>query len=463
MVKKRNFLFISLFILTISFVLGIGAPTGINVEDNTTANYDKEGIFTVNWSAVSEAGNYTIYIYADDVLFKSINNDSATGYSFSNTTDANYTFTIESVNASDSTDRANSTNISIIVDDTNPSLSYNSPSNDTGANRTWIFVNVSTSDTNSDSLVFSLYNSTGLVNQTIYTYTTTTINWTGLSNNETYHFNVTANDSATNSVSAETRTFYLDGTNPTISSFTLSDTSVGIDDTINSTCTATDNLDPSVSTSVTGIDTSSLGTKTATCTATDSAGNSVTSTVDYTVSTSGSNTNDDSGGSTPFWITTYVEDDKDLSEKKQVNKQLLARYRIKLKVENETHYVGLVELTDTKATINVSSEDQQAILSIGDTQKFEVSGDNIYDLSVTLEDINTTTNKANLTIISISEEIPAVLETGTSANVTGEGDTTTSEKKGKTWLWIVIALIVVGGVIFFLKYKKGKRFKLYGY
>jgi len=87
MVKKRNFLFISLFILTISFVLGIGAPTGINVEDNTTANYDKEGIFTVNWSAVSEAGNYTIYIYADDVLFKSINNDSATGYSFSNTTE----------------------------------------------------------------------------------------------------------------------------------------------------------------------------------------------------------------------------------------------------------------------------------------------------------------------------------------------------------------------------------------
>ncbi|MEM3890497.1 MAG: hypothetical protein QXY17_03415, partial [Candidatus Micrarchaeia archaeon] len=93
-------------------------------------------------------------------------------------------------------------------------------------------------------------------------------------------------DQAGNSNVSNLITIYFDNINPTILSFTLSSTIVYVGDTITYNCTASDNSESyegSVTTVVTGIDTSSAGTKTARCTATDTAGNSIYEERTYTV------------------------------------------------------------------------------------------------------------------------------------------------------------------------------------
>lgn len=472
--KKLMIFFIACFFILSGFyfLLAISAPTNIYFSQNTSSNYDKEGQFNINWTGVSGAGNYTIYMSIDggSSWFNSDSNDSSNGYFFNNASDANYTFRVESINATNSLDKANSSDISIIVDTTIPSLSYSTgtDSNNSGADRNWIFVNVSASDLHNDSLVFSLYNSSGLINQTLYSYSISEINWTGLSN-AVYYFNVSANDSATNSKTLSTRTFYLDGTNPVISSFTLSDTSVNVDDSITSNCSATDNLDPSVSTSVTGIDTSSSGSKTAVCTATDKAGNSVNSSVSYTVSSS--NTNNGGGGNNNnnnndnFWTITYSEDDKNLQEKGIIYKELGEKQRIKLKIENETHYVGVINLTNKSVTINVSSTSQQEILDLNESHKFEVSGDNNYDFEVSYLNYNNASDKANLSIVFISEQVPEPVQANSNLNATQSENSKDSPKTktNKVWLWILLILILIAIGIVISYFKKKKRHSEYGY
>lgn len=229
---KKILVFSFVFILVIAglvFVFAASTATDLIVEDNTTTNYDKEGIFTINWTAGGDAAaNYTIHLWMNDnyVSASPNANTSATGYAWSNTTEANYTFTIEAVNATGF--GTNSSNISMVVDTTNPDIVYN-PTTETdngGANRTWIFVNITVTETNNDTATFYLYNSTSLVYSNSSNYNLSepvTINWTGLSNNETYYFNVTVNDSATNEDTSSDRTFYLDGTAPT--SVTLTESS----------------------------------------------------------------------------------------------------------------------------------------------------------------------------------------------------------------------------------------------
>ncbi len=95
--------------------------------------------------------------------------------------------------------------------------------NSTTHSRDWIFVNVTVTETNEDTITFSLYNSTDIVNQTLYTDSTRTINWTGLPN-EKYYYNVTINDTAGNSNSTETKTIILDTEGPQVSSLTESPT-----------------------------------------------------------------------------------------------------------------------------------------------------------------------------------------------------------------------------------------------
>jgi len=81
--------------------------------------------------------------------------------------------------------------------------------------------------------------------------------------------------------------------------------------------------------------------------------------------------------------------------------------RVAINVEEEIHYVEIIEITNTTVTINVSSTPQQAILSIGDEKKFEVTDDDFYDILVRLNGIEN--NNANLTISNIHEEIPSQL------------------------------------------------------
>lgn len=88
--------------------------------------------------------------------------------------------------------------------------------NDTSFSRDWIFVNVSASDENNDTLGFFLYNASGLVDSQYVSYATQSYNFTGLSDG-TYSYNVTANDTLGNTNQTQTRTIHLDSTAPIVS------------------------------------------------------------------------------------------------------------------------------------------------------------------------------------------------------------------------------------------------------
>ena len=81
--------------------------------------------------------------------------------------------------------------------------------------------------------------------------------------------------------------------------------------------------------------------------------------------------------------------------------------RIIINVDGEIHYVRIIKITNTTVTINISSTPQQAILSIGEEKKFEVTDDDFYDILIKLNNIEN--DKANITISYIHEEIPSQL------------------------------------------------------
>ena len=112
------------------------------------------------------------------------------------------------------------------------------------------------------------------------------------------------------------------------------------------------------------------------------------------------------------WEETYAVEEEDFEE--GYTKLLKEDERLEIEIDNEKHYVGVIDLTSTAVKIEVKSSPQQAVLNIGDEKKFEVTDDTYYDLYVKLNNISN--NKANLTIKSIHEKIPTI--TTTTANET---------------------------------------------
>ena len=124
--------------------------------------------------------------------------------------------------------------------------------------------------------------------------------------------------------------------------------------------------------------------------------------------------------------------------------------------------MGITALTSTTATINVASTPQEITLSIGEEEKFEVSGDNYYDLKVKLNSI--TGNKADITVQSINELMiitPIVDDT--------EEDTTPAEdiaevvdkitekvKSNEGYVLIIVGVIIVIIIIVALAKKRKK-------
>ncbi len=175
-----------------------------------------------------------------------------------------------------------------------------------------------------------------------------------------------------------------------------------------------------------------------------------------TTSTSGS------GLITKFvWKSPTVITDSQF--KSGYTKELGATYRIQFKVDSQYHYIGVVSLTSTTATINVSSTTtQQAVFNIGDEKKFDVSGDNYYDIYAKLNSIKN--NKANITIKSISEKMPepAEEEEKTVTEVVKEkvGEITEKVVGNMAWLWWVIVIVIVLVIIIVLyRLVKGKKQK----
>jgi len=158
---------------------------------------------------------------------------------------------------------------------------------------------------------------------------------------------------------------------------------------------------------------------------------------------------------TSFWNSTYVINNEQF-EGIGYTKELSKGQRVKITIDTESHYVGVISLTDTTATINVSSEPQQAIFSVGDEIKFEVTGDNIYDILVRLNSVNSTS--ANITMQKTSGEVPIVEPVvggektdSEGSDETAVGSIITDIKKGKAFFWIIVLVItVVAAYVIFL-------------
>lgn len=195
-------------------------------------------------------------------------------------------------------------------------------------------------------------------------------------------------------------------------------------------------------------------------------GPSVSGSVLSSASTTTTTTTTSTGGVSPAWTSTFSANDAQFTA--GYTKELAVKNRMKVTLDGETHYVGVVGLTSTTATINVSSTPQQATLAIGDVRRFEVSNDSFYDIKVVLNGI--ANNKANVTIQKIHEEITAetIAEEEQKEDIaTGEQPPITpppAEKEISIWLYagIIVAIILVA-VILFSTMKKKRRYLLYGY
>ena len=111
-----------------------------------------------------------------------------------------------------------------------------------------------------------------------------------------------------------------------------------------------------------------------------------------------------SGGSavsTLFWSETRIVNDTDFVNGYTASLQY--KQRFKFKIGSQDHYAGIVNLTSTKAIINISSETQQITLNVGEDAKIDVDGEGYYDLYIKLNSI--TNNTASITLKSIFEKM----------------------------------------------------------
>ena len=179
--------------------------------------------------------------------------------------------------------------------------------------------------------------------------------------------------------------------------------------------------------------------------------------------TTSTTTTGSTAASSVAWISTYVDDKKEMSELKEVSRWFGSKERSRILVSGEKHYVGVVGLTTTSATINVSSVSQQAVFNVGDEKKFDVTEDEYYDLSIKLNKI--LSNRANISISYIHEKIggevaePTPTPTATPTPTPTATPTPAGTSTGKKIIWIVLIIIVLAiiiWVIYFLLIKKGK-------
>ena len=124
-----------------------------------------------------------------------------------------------------------SANRTVNIDSTVPLIAFDAETeaNGTVKGQNYVYANVTVTELNEDTIVFAIFNDSGVVNSTQFTLgSIRVINWTGLIDG-TYEYNVTVNDTAGNSNSTETRLIYL-----TTFSLFLNDVESNLDAELNS-------------------------------------------------------------------------------------------------------------------------------------------------------------------------------------------------------------------------------------
>jgi hypothetical protein len=228
-------------------------------------------------------------------------------------------------------------------------------------------------------------------------------------------------------------------------------------ETVTCTCHATDDTEGASSIALlytASPDTSQTGTHEEYCTATDKAGNSANSPiVTYTVSTAGTGPGSGGGGgATTTWLTFAVPE-ADFTSSAGYTRAMGANERLNASINGIAHYVNIISVNATSAKISVTSTPQEATLNIGDTKKFDVDGDNVYDLIVTLNSI--TGSRASITTKAISEALTA--EEIAAVEAAAGAGTPAPEATASNMKWIIGAIVLVIVVIGIIALTRKKR------
>jgi hypothetical protein len=200
--------------------------------------------------------------------------------------------------------------------------------------------------------------------------------------------------------------------------------------------------------------------------------------VPVVVETGGSSGGGGGGGGGSAGGKTYIVNADQFIE--GYSKELEEADRFKVTVGEELHYVTLNETYSDRVKVIVQSDPQEATIYLGKTKYFELTGDNAYDLSVTLDQINLTGEKATLTVksetILVSDVIEEIIEEIIEGEVVGETpiqeiieevvpeEVREEEKKelNLIWLWIlliIVLLILIGYLAYRYPPKKWFKFK----
>ncbi|MAG11173.1 hypothetical protein CMI44_02580 [Candidatus Pacearchaeota archaeon] len=448
-----------------------------------SSNYNHSGLLTINISITDNlkdglgVSSVNISVYNISGVTTTLNLSNVTGNYWNGT--LNTSTLVEglfnlTVNVNDTTGNLNSTNITnLIFDQSVPQVVPGNFTSTTANNFNYsgtLVINVSVVDkTPSSSGAFSRINRVvfNITNITGQRSTVFASNPTGNVYNATIDtsqypdglYNITAwvNDTAGNlNKTAIITNVIFDNTKPS-ASISCTPVSVQTGDIVTCACSSADTTAGVNSTTFTAKpSTPNTGTFTQTCSVVDTAGNVNTAFSTYTVelSTSSGGGGGGSGAMSAFkYSKTIPQTSQEFSEIKKIETSsfsgggLKAKERIKIKISNEDHFVGIRSMTETSAIIEIASNPVQIELDLGEDAKVDVNDDGYYDVYVKLNGI--TGGRADITIEYInelkSEDVEGTVET-TGEDVTPVEGTPKSHRKKAGFYWIVgilgIAIII---------------------
>ncbi len=336
-------------------------------------------------------------------------------------------------------------------------------------------LNVSVADTTTliNHVIFQVINSTGHQNGTIIGaqegtghYWSSSLNTTHFQDGN-YSIVIFVNDTAgnfngttNNTAFAPLSSLFFDNTAPSIS-HSCTPTTVNTGDVVTCSCSGSATSGVNSTSFTVNPDTTSTGLFSTKCAVVSKSGLAGSLNAQYTVEQSGGGSSSgggggggsgsSSGGDTTeednvveegdedfietTWTETIAGDDADFSEKVAISQELGEKSRVSIKLEGETHHVGVVSISRSSAIIEIASTPKQVELNVGESKKFELTGDGFYDMKVSL--VSLTGSKANVNIEYLHEEISPA-ESGMSIGMI---------------IGIIIAIIIILGIVFYVRRK----------
>ncbi len=435
------------------------------------ANQTTDSIYAnVSVTETNEA-NITFVLYNSTALVnQSIFTDGTRAVNWTTLPNEVYTY---NVTIYDDAGNSNATSTqTATIDDDGPTLTFASPTPSDGSNNSLAGIAINVTATTSidlDTITLYFYNSTlDILNTTVNATSPLFENFTGLDDG-VYYFNASANDTLSTVAITSLRNITLDATDPN-ATFSCDQTSVNVGAAITCTCTGDDAIDasPTVS-SPTSPDTDSAGSYTATCTVTDDAGNTDSESVSYTVTSSSSSSGGGGSSSGSTWTNTHVDNYAELTTIGSLSRTLEEEHRVRVLIEDTTYYVGVIDggIASDSVTLELGTPVQEVTIDEGDTQLFDMTGDDEYDMQVTVVSISG--DEVLLVIEPASGEVPDTTTGSTDTNTTttnstGTGGTSNSNEEDDSNLRMIIIIVIIvllvialGGVGWYLISQKQKK------